>query len=282
MYELMEAEMNILQIKNFIEEKYEDKNWQAQIEDFEIFNKFKVLLNKGEIRSAEKIDGLWQTNTWVKKGILLGFRMGKIVDFSQPHFPFFDKHTYPLRPVEINDGIRIVPGGSSVRDGAYIGKSVTIMPPSYINAGAYVDEGSMVDSHALVGSCAQIGKNVHLSAGAMIGGVLEPIGANPVIIEDNVFIGGNSGIYEGAIIKKGAIIAAGVIITAGTPVYDMIEGAYLTKAEGKGVIIPENAVVVAGSRPIKANASFHIYCPIIIKYRDEKSDRSVVLESLLR
>lgn len=274
--------MNIEFIKSFIEEKYEEKDWIPVLSDYDIFNEFKHLLNKGTVRSAEYHDGSWHTNQWVKKGILIGFRIGKMTDYSYGNFSFFDKHTYPLRPVDIHDSVRIVPGGSSVRDGVFLGKSVTIMPPSYINAGAYIDEGSMIDSHALVGSCAQVGKNVHVSAAAILGGVLEPIGANPVIIEDNVFIGGNSGIYEGTMVKKGAIIAAGVVITAGTPVYDMVEGSYLLKQEGRGVTIPENAVVISGSRPIKANTDFHAYCPIIIKYRDEKTDRSVVLESLLR
>jgi 2,3,4,5-tetrahydropyridine-2-carboxylate N-succinyltransferase len=274
--------MNIEHLKSFIEEKFENKEWQPTLSDYDIFNEFKHHLNKGTIRAAENISGAWLTNQWVKKGILLGFRIGKMTDYSKGGYAFFDKHTYPLKPVDIHDSVRIVPGGSSVRDGAFLGKSVTVMPPSYINVGAYVDEGSMIDSHALVGSCAQIGKNVHISAAAIIGGVLEPIGANPVIIEDNAFIGGNTGIYEGTIIKKGAIIAAGVVITAGTPVYDMIEGAYLIKQEGRGVTIPENAVVVPGSRPIKANTDFHAYCPIIIKYRDDKTDRALVLESLLR
>ncbi len=274
--------MTNIDLKQFIEEKYEDKEWIPIISDYDTWNEFKHQLNRGIIRSAEYVDGAWQTNVWVKKGILLGFRMGKIADFTKGSFPFYDKHTYPLKSIDIHDSIRIVPGGSSVRDGAFIGKSVTVMPPSYVNAGAYIDEGSMIDSHALVGSCAQIGKNVHISAAAIIGGVLEPVGANPVIIEDNVFVGGNSGIYEGTIVKKGAIIAAGVIITASTPVFDLIENAWLIKPEGKGVVIPENAVVVAGSRPLKNNSGFHIYCPIIVKYRDDKTNTSVVLESLLR
>ncbi|HPY97115.1 MAG TPA: 2,3,4,5-tetrahydropyridine-2,6-dicarboxylate N-succinyltransferase [Candidatus Cloacimonadota bacterium] len=274
--------MSIENIKVYIESKFDDKSWTPNFKDYEIWNEFKNLLNRGEIRAAQLIDGAWHTNTWVKKGILLGFRIGKIANYSNGNFSFYDKHTYPLKSIDIHEGIRVVPGGTSVRDGAYVGKLVTIMPPSYINVGAYVDEGSMLDSHVLVGSCAQVGKNVHISAAAIIGGVLEPIGANPVIIEDNVFIGGNSGIYEGAIIKTGAVIAAGVIITSGTPIYDATRDKWITKESGKGLIIPENAVVVQGSRPLKANPDLHVSCPIIIKYRDSKTNTSVVLESALR
>ncbi len=249
--------------------------------DIQLFNEFKEGLNKGIYRSAEKINGEWVTNEWVKKGILIGFRIGK--NIAMPNietFDFIDKETYPVRRFTIEDRIRLVPGGSSVRDGAYIAPQVTMMPPMYVNVGAYVDEGSMIDSHALVGTCAQIGKRVHLSAGAMIGGVLEPMNANPVIIEDNCFIGGNTGIYEGVIVKEQAIIAAGVIITGGTPVYDAVNERYLDFSMKK--IIPERAVVVAGSRPLKSNPEFSIYCPIIIKYRDSKTESSVVLEELLR
>ncbi len=273
---------NIEELKLFIEERFNTPDWAPGYEEYEHFIEFKHLINRGIIRSAEYIDGAWITNTWVKKWILLGFKIGKMADFSNHGFPYYDKHTYPIKQFDIQDKIRLVPGGSSVRDGAFVGKNVTIMPPSYINVGAYVDEGSMIDSHALVGSCAQIGKNVHISAAAIIGGVLEPIGANPVIIEDEVFIGGNTGIYEGTIVQKRAIIAAGVIITAGTPVYDAVEGFYLPKHEGRGVTIPENAVVVAGTRALKSHPDHHVYCPIIIKYRDDKTESSVVLESLLR
>jgi 2,3,4,5-tetrahydropyridine-2-carboxylate N-succinyltransferase len=243
-----------------------------------IFDDFLDALNKGTIRSAEKKDGTWKVNAWVKKGILLGFRMGKIVAMGD----FFDKDTYPSRRFHIADKIRFVPGGSSVRSGAYLGKNVTLMPPMFINAGAFIDDGTMIDSHALVGSCAQIGKNVHVSAGSQIGGVIEPIGANPVIIEDEVFIGGNCGLYEGVIVKTKAIIAAGVIITGSTPVYDAVNNELLQKTEHNPLIIPEHAVVVAGSRILKQNPNFSVYCPIIIKYRDTKSNTSVQLEKILR
>lgn len=274
--------VTVEELKVYIEERFDNPEWVPGYDEYDHFIEFKHLINRGLIRAAENIDGAWVTNTWVKKYILLGFKLGKIADFSIQHMPYFDKHTYPVKQVDIHDQIRVVPGGTSVRDGAYIGKNVTIMPPSYINVGAFIDDQTMIDSHALVGSCAQIGKNVHVSAAAIIGGVLEPIGANPVIIEDEAFIGGNTGIYEGTIIHKRAIIAAGVILTAGTPVYDAIHGYYLPKPEGKGVTIPENAVVVSGTRMIKNHPDHHVYCPIIIKYRDEKTESSVVLESLLR
>ena len=252
-------------------------------EDKDIFNHFKQALNNGEIRAAEKINGNWQVNTWVKKGILLGFRMGSLVKMPVSETKsFIEKDTYPPREFSVEDGIRIVPGGSSVRDGAFVAKSVVMMPPMYINVGAYVDEGTLIDSHALVGSCAQVGKNVHLSAAAQIGGVIEPIGANPVIIEDNVFIGGNCGIYEGVIVKEKAILAAGVILTSGTPVFDAVNNKFLERKEGESLTIPERAVIVSGTRPLKSNKDFSVYCPIIIKYRDEKTEASVTLESILR
>ncbi len=263
-------------MKNKIIELYEKKKFEPS--DFAIFKEFKATLILGKIRAAEKKNDEWIVNEWVKKGILVGFRMGKIINMGA----FKDKDTFPIQDFRNRDDIRLVPGGSSVRDGAYIGRNVVMMPPMYINVGAYVDEGTMIDSHALVGTCAQVGKNVHLSAASQLGGVLEPIGANPVIIEDNVFIGGNCGIYEGVIVKTKAIIAAGVILTSGTPVYDAVNDCFLERKEGKPVMIPERAVVVAGSRPLKANPQFSIYCPIIIKYRDAKSDRSVIMEEELR
>lgn len=243
-----------------------------------VFDEFKSSLNSGKIRAAEKIAGNWQTNDWVKKGILVGFRLGKIVQMGT----FMDKDTFPIQDLTSRKSLRIVPGGSAVRDGSYIADNVIMMPPMYVNVGAYVDEGSMIDSHALVGTCAQIGKNVHLSAAAQIGGVLEPINANPVIIEDDVFIGGNCGIYEGVIIGSRCIIAAGVIITAGTPVFDAVNNCFLSKEIGKPVHIPAGSVVVSGSRPLKSNKVYSVYCPIIIKYRDEKSNASVTLEEELR
>ena len=263
-------------MKDRILDLYEKKKFT--IEDRNIFDEFKKKLNSGEIRSAEKVNGKWQTNKWVKKGILAGFRMGKIV----PMDSYFDKDTFPVQDFTNRITLRLVPGGSSVRDGAYIAENVVMMPPMYVNVGAYIDTGSMIDSHALVGTCAQIGKNVHLSAAAQIGGVLEPIGANPVIIEDGVFIGGNCGIYDGVIIGSKSIIAAGVIITSGTPVYDAVNDCFLQKEIGQPVFIPSGSVVVPGTRPLKSNRDFSVYCPIIIKYRDEKSDFSVSLEDELR
>lgn len=246
--------------------------------DKKLFLEFRNGLNSGKIRAAEKIDGKWITNDWVKKGILAGFKLGVVAQQGN----FTDKDTYPIQDITNRKNVRFVPGGSSIREGAYIGENVVLMPPMYINVGAYVDDGTMIDSHALVGACAQVGKNVHLSAASQLGGVLEPINANPVIIEDNVFIGGNCGIYEGVIVKQSAIIAAGVIITAGTPVFDSINNHFLTKDENGSLHIPQKAVVIPGSRKMKSNDKFSIYCPIIIKYRDEKSDRSVTLEDALR
>ena len=269
-------------LKEKIESLFDENKTNYSKEDLSIFYEFKENLNAGNIRAAEKVDGIWKVNIWIKKGILLGFKMGKLVEMPiSENKSFFDKDTYPERKFSTSDGIRVVPGGSSVRDGAYVSKGVTIMPPAYINVGAYVGQGSMIDSHALVGSCAQIGRGVHLSASAQIGGVLEPIGANPVIIEDNVFVGGNSGINEGVIVKKRAIIAAGTIITAGTPIFDATKNEFLPK-EGRAAIIPEGAVIVSGARRLKSNEDFSLYCPIIIKYRDDKSDASTTLEELLR
>lgn len=251
-------------------------------EDQELFVEFRTALNKGEVRAAEKVNDKWIVNQWVKKGILLGFRLGSLVKMPvSEHKSFIDKSTYPEREFSLEDRVRLVPGGSSVRSGAYIAPSVVLMPPMYVNVGAYVDEGSMVDSHALVGSCAQIGKKVHLSAAAQIGGVIEPIGANPVIIEDGAFIGGNCGVYEGVIIGKRAILAPGVIITGGTVVYDAVNNITL-KSGDEPLKIPDNAVVIPGTRPLKSNPEYSIYCPIIIKYRDEKTETSVILEEAIR
>lgn len=243
-------------------------------------------LEKGTIRVAEKKDGEWVVNSWVKEVILSGFRLGKLTDMSSGRLSFLDKDTYPARVFSVEDGVRIVPGGSSVRRGAYLAPSVVMMPPAYVNVGAYVGEGTMVDSHALVGSCAQIGKHVHLSAASQIGGVLEPVGALPVIIEDNVFIGGNCGIYEGTIVKEGAVIGTGVIINASTAIFDATSGEWIRADKNGQMVVPAGAVVVAGSRPIKhgpgVDAGVHLYCPIIVKYRDSKTDSSTTLEDLLR
>lgn len=257
----------------------------------EVFTAFKQMLNNGSVRSAEKTDGRWQANTWVKQGILLGMKIGGMqentIQFRGYYdWTFIDKDTYPLKRFTKDDGVRLVPGGSSVRDGAYLAPSVVMMPPAYVNVGAYIDAGSMIDSHALVGSCAQIGRNVHLSAAVQIGGVLEPVGAVPVIIEDDVMIGGNCGIYEGTIVSSRAVIGTGVILNASTPVYDIVNGTVLRRTADSPLVIPEGAVVVAGSRKVKgdfaAEHGLSIYTPMIIKYRDEKTDSATALESALR
>lgn len=243
-------------------------------------------LEAGKIRVAEKVDGTWKVNSWIKEAILEGFRLGVLTDMSEGGFSFIDKDTIPVRRFSVADRVRIVPGGSSVRRGAYLAPSVIMMPPSYVNIGAYVDEGSMIDSHALVGSCAQVGKNVHIAAAAQIGGVLEPVGAMPVIIEDNVFIGGNCGIYEGVLVREGAVLGSGVIINRSTALYDAVNGGFIRPDETGRLAVPAGAVVVAGSRPIKhgpgAEAGIHVYTPVIVKYRDGKTDASVELEDLLR
>ena len=265
----MSLKSKILELYNKVEFTKDDKN---------LFFEFRNGLNSGEIRAAEKIKGKWITNDWVKKGILAGFKMGKVVQFGN----FLDNDTYPIQDITNRKNVRMVPGGSSIREGAHIGENVVMMPPMYINVGAYIDDATMIDSHALVGACAQVGKNVHLSAASQLGGVLEPISANPVIIEDNVFIGGNCGIYEGVIIEQNAIIAAGVTITGGTPVFDSVNNQFLKKDENGSLHIPQGAVVISGSRKMKSNEKFSVYCPIIIKFRDEKSDRSVTMEDALR
>ncbi len=257
----------------------------------ETFAEFKQALNRGEARAAQPDPAAplgWRVNGWVKRGILLGFRMGAVVDMSADHgrLPFFDKATYPLRKFEVSSGVRIVPGGSSIRDGCYLGNGVTCMPPMFINVGAYVDDGTMVDSHALVGSCAQIGKRVHLSAAAQIGGVLEPVGALPVIIEDDVLVGGNCGVYEGTMVRRRAVLAAGTILTRSTPVYDVARRAIHRASDDSPLVIPEDAVVVPGSRAFAAGPgkdwNLSVYTPVIIKYRDAKTDARIQLEELLR
>lgn len=243
-------------------------------------------LETGEVRVAEKIDGQWKVNPWVKEAILEGFRIGKLTDMSAGEYSFFDKDSLPLKKFSVEDRVRIVPGGSSVRCGAFLAPSVIMMPPAYVNIGAYVDEGTMIDSHALVGSCAQVGKHVHISAASQIGGVLEPAGALPVIIEDYAFIGGNCGIYEGTIVGEGAVLGSGVILTKGTAVYDATTGEYVPKTDDGRTVVPAGAVVVAGSRPVTKgpgkDAGIQLYTPVIVKYRDGKTAASVELESLLR
>jgi len=260
-------------------------------ESLKVFSEFKSALNSGTIRAASPDSNSptgWSVNTWVKQGILLGFRLGELVDMSldKSKQPFFDKDTYPVKQLELSSGVRVVPGGSSIRDGAYVAKSVTCMPPMYINVGAYVDEGTMVDSHALVGSCAQVGKKCHISAAAQIGGVLEPVGALPVIIEDSVMVGGNCGIYEGVVVKKNAVLGSGVILNRSTPIYDLVtEKVHLADGE-QPLVVPEGAVVIPGARAISkgvgAQWKLSLYTPVIVKYRDEKTDSKVQLEELLR
>jgi 2,3,4,5-tetrahydropyridine-2-carboxylate N-succinyltransferase len=254
-----------------------------------VFQEFRAALERGEIRSASPDTSAhagWKVNIWVKQGILLGFRLGVLEDYSSGSFSLVDKSTFPPRRLSVNDGVRVVPGGSAIRSGAYIGRGVVCMPPMYVNAGAYVDEGTMVDSHALVGSCAQIGKRVHLSAAAQIGGVLEPVNASPVIVEDDALIGGNCGVYEGTVVRCGAVLAAGTILTRGTPVYDLVNGTILRATDEMPLIIPKDAVVVPGSRAVTRGKGkewgLSFYCPVIVKYRDDKTSLSTTLEDLLR
>ena len=253
----------------------------------DLFTMLKEKLNSGEVRSAQPDgQGGWKTNGWVKQGILLGFRAGALADVSIGDFPFFDKKNLPLRSLTLENNVRLVPGGSAIRDGAYVAPGVICMPPMYINIGAYVDEGSMIDSHALVGTCAQIGKGVHLSAAAQVGGVLEPVGANPVIVEDEVMVGGNCGIYEGTIVKRRAVLASGVVLTASSRVYDLVNGKTISGSVDQPLIIPEGAVVVMGSRKIEggfaAEHGLSLSTPIIVKYRDEKTDGRTAMEEALR
>ena len=274
-----------------IESLFDQKPDRYTEDHFRLFQQFKDALNRGEARAAEPDPSTpsgWRVNGWVKKGILLGFRMGAVVDMSVDPVrqPFFDKATYPVRKFDAGSGVRIVPGGSSIRDGCYIGKGVTCMPPMYINAGAYVGDGTMVDSHALVGSCAQIGRNCHISAATQIGGVLEPVGALPVIVEDDVLLGGNCGVYEGTVVKKRAVLGTGTILNRSTPVYDLVRKLVYKAAGDEPLVIPEQAVVVAGSRAVTSGAGkewgISLYTPVIVKYRDAKTDTKIQLEDLLR
>jgi 2,3,4,5-tetrahydropyridine-2,6-dicarboxylate N-succinyltransferase len=251
------------------------------------FLEFRQALTEGKIRAAEKSGDHWSVNTWVKRGILLGFRLGELSEMNDGSvLSFVDKDTFPARHFRINDRVRLVPGGSSVRVGAYVAPSVICMPPMFINVGAYVDEGTMVDSHALVGSCAQVGKRVHLSAGAQIGGVLEPINAEPVVIEDDVLVGGNCGVYEGTWVRARAVLGAGTILTRSTPLYDTVRGEVYRATADAPLQVPENAVVVPGARAIAkgkgADWNLSLYTPVIVKYRDEKTDRGIELEDILR
>jgi 2,3,4,5-tetrahydropyridine-2-carboxylate N-succinyltransferase len=317
----------LVNLQPTIEQLYARQTEQYGDEYFRAFDELKAALNEGRIRAAEPDPGSptgWKVNAWVKKGILLGFRIGRAVEMhlevgepsalppsgmtdeggrksEGPHslrlanqqreleghtYQFRDKHTFPLKQIPANQNVRVVPGGSSIRDGCYLGKNVTCMPPMYVNVGAYVDDGTMIDSHALVGSCAQVGKRVHLSAAAQIGGVLEPIGAMPVIVEDEVLVGGNCGVYEGTIVGKGSVLAAGTILTGSTPVYDLVRDAVYRQKGEKPLMIPPGAVVVPGARAITKGRGkelgLALYTPVIIKYRDEKTDQTVRLEELLR
>jgi len=274
-----------------IEQLFDSSPPQYTEDQRRTFEAFKSALNRGEVRAAEPDAGSktgWRVNSWVKKGILLGFRMGKVVDMSvdRERQPFFDKDTYAVKDVSLANQVRIVPGGSSIRDGVYVGRGVTCMPPMFINAGAYVDDGTMVDSHALIGSCAQVGRNCHISAGAQIGGVLEPIGAMPVIIEDEVMVGGNCGVYEGVVVKRRAVLGSGVILNGSTAVYDLVHEQVHTATDYSPLVIPEEAVVVPGSRALSHPAgqrwNLSLYTPIIVKYRDAKTNERVRLENLFR
>ncbi len=278
-------------LQSEIEALFEQKPASYTAAHFRLFKQFKEALNAGTARAAEpdaSSKSGWRVNGWVKKGILLGFRMGAIADMSvhPERLPFFDKSTYPVKKFTSTSGVRIVPGGSSIRDGCYVGRGVTCMPPMFINVGAYVGEDTMIDSHALIGSCAQVGRNCHVSAGSQIGGVLEPVGALPVIIEDSVLVGGNSGVYEGTVVKHGAVLGTGTILNRSTPVYDVIRGLVYTAMDDEPLIIPERAVVVPGSRAVSQGHGkdwgLSLYTPVIVKYRDAKTDAKIQLEDLLR
>ena len=274
-----------------IEALFDHKPESYTDEHFRLFETFKEALNRGEVRAAEPdatAASGWRVNAWVKKGVLLGFRMGALVDMSVDPVrqPFFDKATYPVKRLAVADAVRMVPGGSSIRDGCFVGRGVTCMPPMYINVGAYVGEGTLVDSHALVGSCAQVGRNCHISAAAQVGGVLEPVGALPVIVEDEVLVGGNCGIYEGTVVKRRAVLGTGTVLNRSTPVYDLVRGEVYTATDAEPLVIPEEAVVVAGARAIQHGRGkdwgISLYTPVIVKYRDAKTDARVQLEDLLR
>jgi 2,3,4,5-tetrahydropyridine-2-carboxylate N-succinyltransferase len=274
-----------------IEELFDQRPPTYSDEHFRLFQNFKQALNTGAIRAAEPDASTktgWRVNAWVKKGVLIGFRMGVTVDMSinATRQPWFDKATYPVKQLVASDGVRIVPGGSSIRDGCYIGQGVTCMPPMFINTGSWVGDGAMIDSHALVGSCAQVGAHCHISAAAQIGGVLEPVGAMPVIIEDDVLVGGNCGVYEGTVVKRGAVLGSGTILNRSTAVYDVVRGEIYRSSDEEPLVIPERAVVVPGSRVISIGPGrdwgLSLAAPVIVKYRDSKTDTKVQLEDLLR
>jgi 2,3,4,5-tetrahydropyridine-2,6-dicarboxylate N-succinyltransferase len=274
-----------------IEQLFDEKPATYSDQHFALFERFKDALNHGRARAAEPDSSSasgWRVNAWVKKGVLVGFRMGVVVDMSidPVRQPMFDKSTWPVKRLTPESGVRIVPGGSSIRDGCFIGKGVTCMPPMYINTATWIGDGTMIDSHALVGSCAQVGRNCHISAAAQIGGVLEPVGALPVIIEDDVLVGGNCGVYEGTVVKQRVVLGSGTILTRSTPVYDVVRGEVYAAGVETPLVIPEGAVVVPGSRAISHGHGkewgISLYTPVIVKYRDEKTDARVQLEDLLR
>ena len=279
------------QLEQQIEELFERPPARYEEEHRRLFEAFKDLLNSGEVRAAEpdaKSATGWRVNAWVKKGILLGFRMGTMVELGPypSRQPFFDKSSYPLKTITKEAGVRIVPGGSSIRDGSYVAHGVVCMPPMFINVGAYVGEGTMVDSHALIGSCAQVGKNCHISAAAQIGGVIEPVGELPVIIEDEVMVGGNAGVYEGTIVRRRAVLGTGTILNRSTPVYDLVTDKIYVAKDDEPLVIPKEAIVVPGSRAVKQDAGkrwgLSLYAAVIVKYRDDKTEARVQLEDLLR
>ncbi len=287
----MSSSADVENLRQSIEELFDRNPSSYSDEEKRLFTDFRDLLNHGAVRSAEpdlsQPTG-WRVNPWVKMGILLGFRMGAVVELTSAggDAQFFDKSTYPLKQFTLDDKVRIVPGGSSVRDGCYVGHGVTCMPPMYINVGAYVDDGTMVDSHALIGSCAQIGRNCHISAASQIGGVLEPIGALPVIIEDEVLVGGNCGVYEGTVVKRRAVLGSGTILNRSTPVYDLVRDTVHRANGDVPLVIPDAAVVVPGSRKVTSGPGVEwgisLYTPVIVKYRDNTTEAKIQLEDLLR
>ena len=278
-------------LANTISALFEQGSSASKEQAREAFLRLRDELSAGRVRAAEPDAASpagWRVNVWVKQGILLGIRFGDLVDvgIGKGRLPFFEKDTMPLKSLDVANDVRLVPGGSSIRDGAYLGKGIICLPPMFINVGAYVDDGALVDSHALVGSCAQIGKRVHLSAAAQIGGVIEPIGAMPVIVEDDVMVGGNCGVYEGAIVKRRAVLAAGTIITGSTPIYDLPNERIIKPERGQPLVVPEGAVVVPGARQVSVGAGrewgLSLATPVIVKYRDEKTDARTELEQWVR
>ena len=276
-------------LQSRIEQLFEQGDAASRSEARAAVAELRDALSSGVVRAAQPDSSSeygWRVNTWVKQGILLAFRFGDTTEVGAGPLPFFDKDTLPLKPLTALSGVRIVPGGSSIRDGVYTGRGVICMPPMYINIGAWVGDESLIDSHALVGSCAQVGSRVHISAGAQIGGVLEPVGALPVIIEDDVLVGGNCGVYEGAVIKRRAVLASGTILTASTPLYDTTNGTIIKAAAGEPLVVPEGAVVVPGSRRIRSELApdwdLSVATPIIVKYRDEKTSARTALEEWIR